>query len=193
MLLMNKCDKRTQVQLLLELHHSTALIWSVCFNPTFLSPATTYIIGTQISSNLEPGGRHRANGQDPGRAVRKNHLKKYQMCVLAVTSTRIKIFQRLWNSVFTSSQISKLCVFKAFHFKRCLNYQSKAILGLQWQQKAMNSKCGSSMFWPKVRLRGIRINWIIDSSRRKVLASLVMARTCHLLLLLLILNQVLRG
>ena len=82
MLLMNKCDKRTQVQLLLELHHSTALIWSVCFNPTFLSPATTYIIGTQISSNLEPGGRHRANGQDPGRAVRKNHLKKYQMCVL---------------------------------------------------------------------------------------------------------------
>ena len=32
-------------------------IWSVCSYPSFLYAAANYIIGTQISSNLAPGGR----------------------------------------------------------------------------------------------------------------------------------------
>ena len=80
---------------MLQLHHYTALIWSVCFNPTFLSPATTYIIGTQISSNLEPGGRHRANGQDPGRAVRKTEKNSPEEIPDVCPTSGTGIFQRL--------------------------------------------------------------------------------------------------
>ena len=127
------------------LYNWQAWLWSVCFNPTFLRPATTYIIGTQISSNLAPGG----HPVDRRRAVWKKPPEEIpDVC----PGCNIDPDQNISTPLkFSFHELANL---KAFHLKRCLNYQSKAILGLQWQQKAMNSKCGSSMFWPKVRLPG---------------------------------------